>query len=60
MYLGFTGFFEDLMTNQSMLSTIHSLSQAAVIFSQLANMTNIPGQIHQVLMIQKICFWKFS
>ena len=34
------------MTNQSMLSTVHSLLQAAILFSQLANitsMTNMPS-----------------
>ena len=38
------GFFEDLTTNQSILSTVHSLLQAANLFRQLANiisMTNM-------------------
>ena len=34
------------MTNQSVVSTVHSSSQAAILFSQLANarsMTNMPS-----------------
>ena len=39
------GFFEDLKTNQSILSTVYSSPQAAILFSHLANiiisMTNM-------------------
>ena len=35
------GFLEDLTTSQSMLSIVHSVPQAAILFSQLANIKSM-------------------